>query len=423
MDSNRRRVMVKEEEGIPYNAVDLGLPSGLLWAKGNITSNGSGGYRIGQETDYGAYFSWGNSIPHFCTDGSTFDDGYDFGTSSTGSPYKDTPGATIQYTTSSMDAAFSPSSIYDAARQLLGGKWRVPTGNEIQEMLDGTDYEYTTINGVRGGKYMMKSDHSVYIFLPFTGFYDTASHGIQYRTGLGDYWSSSLNSDDAAFYLYFQTNKARQLSGTGQRFMARGIRPVRESNSKNIPYGVWAYYSDGTLRAYSDADSSAIGVAVITTSCHFIIDKTVTNSGSSIRYGGQNKDLSGIGIVITDDSDTAKLDFAGNGNTTKIISALSGYNDGYVTGSPAATACRSAFNGKGYMGSLGEWYEAYKQKSLIDSMMSKIGGTALGSNQYWTSTFYNATNTVWRFTWDSGTIDASYRTSTKYVRAFMTYDL
>lgn len=223
-----RSVTVIQEASDQGMYVDLGLPSGTLWAKGNIVSDGNGGYKVGQETDYGAYFSWGNSVPHFSASGTTFDDGYDFGTSSTGSPYKDTPGATIQYTTSHKDADFSPSSINDAARQLLGGKWRVPTANEIQELVDNTDFQFTTINGVKGGKFMKKSDNSIYVFLPGTGFYDTSSHQMSWRVGLGDYWSSSLNGDDAVFYLYFQTPSTRQLSDTGQRFMARGIRPVRD---------------------------------------------------------------------------------------------------------------------------------------------------------------------------------------------------
>ena len=130
--------------------VDLGLPSGLKWARGNIIMNGSK-YKIGEETDYGAYVSWGNIVPHFSANGSTFDDGYDWGTSNSGSPYASTPGASIAFT--SQGEGFSEDSGYDAARALLGGKCKMPTTLDFQELYDNctsawvTNYNGSNVNG------------------------------------------------------------------------------------------------------------------------------------------------------------------------------------------------------------------------------------------------------------------------------------
>lgn len=48
---NRRRLLMSGGD-----LVDFGLPSGNLWPKGNLVSDGNGGYKLGKETDYGAYF-------------------------------------------------------------------------------------------------------------------------------------------------------------------------------------------------------------------------------------------------------------------------------------------------------------------------------------------------------------------------------
>jgi hypothetical protein len=183
--------------------------------------------------------------------------------------------------------------------------------------------------------------------------------------------------------------------------------------------GVWAYYADGSFKSEAEADTNAIGVAVVTSNCAFVIDKLATNSDNTIQYGGYNKDLSSIGVVVTSDAATAKLDFDGEGNTTKIITALSGYNDGYVIGAAAAEACRAAFGGNGYMGSLGEWNEAYANKASVDSMMTKIGGTEISNSSYhWASTLNNASDRSWSLYWYDGRTDTYLRRNTNRVRAF-----
>ena len=197
--------------------VDLGLPSGKKWAIGNIVSDGSGGYKVGEETDFGAYFSWGNIVPHFSANGSTFDDSYDFGTSNSG-PYASTPGASVGANIPSND------SVHDAALALLGTPWHLPTKEDFQELYDNTDNEWATINGVAGRKFMKKTDHSVYVFFPAAG----RGHGtsLSPRGSYGDYWSSSWLSADNAYLLYFNSSSVNP-QDYYNRYLGYSVRAVQ----------------------------------------------------------------------------------------------------------------------------------------------------------------------------------------------------
>jgi hypothetical protein len=188
-----------------------------------------------------------------------------------------------------------------------------------------------------------------------------------------------------------------------RRVMVSDITP-------EIQNGVYAYYSNGTLRTYADADTNAIGVAVVTDYIKLVIDKYAT-SATKIQFGGHGKDLSNIGVMCTNSSTVAKTDYNGESNTVKIINALNGYTDSYgVTGAPACEVCKNAFNGNGYLGSLGEWYQLYQYKSDIDSMIKKIGGNSflsVNTRVLYTSTLYTDNTRVWRLYWDDGTINTA----------------
>lgn len=81
----------------------------------------------------------------------------------------------------------------DAPHTLLGDKWRMPTSEEWAELKDNCNWDWTTINGVKGMKVSSKLSGYVdkWIFFPAAGYID-GSNG--YDSGLyGYYWSSSLN--------------------------------------------------------------------------------------------------------------------------------------------------------------------------------------------------------------------------------------
>lgn len=210
--------VTKEPEEILF--IDLGLPSGTKWAKGNIVSDGNGGYKVGEETDYGAYFSWGNVTPHFSSNGSTFDDGYNFSQTT----YNNTPGASISYTSQHKGRDYTANTTNDAARACLGGSWQVPTATQFQELYDNTDNEWTTISGVNGRKFMKKTDHSVYVFFPAAGGGNSTS--LLNRGSYGFYWSSSLYSADRGYYLRFDSSNVRAQNRIS-RYYGSSVRAVQ----------------------------------------------------------------------------------------------------------------------------------------------------------------------------------------------------
>ena len=187
--------------------------------------------------------------------------------------------------------------------------------------------------------------------------------------------------------------------------------------------GVYIQHVNGSLYTESEwtaggyANSDANGVAVLVGDASFVIAKTDVSS-STTAWGGYNKTISDI--VTTTSSATAVLDYDGAGNTPKIIEQCAGYTSNSVTGAPAAEAC-AAFtfpNGKkGYLPALGEWRGVYNNKTAVVSAMSLIGGTAIKSDYYWSSTQYSS-YTSWYLDWDNGSLNNRNKRNTSCVRAF-----
>lgn len=128
--------------------VDLGLPSGLLWAKWNIGAK--------QETDYGLFFKWGETEGHTSDELEHFD--------------KTTPD--VEY--DSQKRVLLPK--YDAATVAYGMSYRMPTGYDARELMNNTTHALETINGVYGMSLRSKTDPSKYIFVPYAGDIFNSSH-------------------------------------------------------------------------------------------------------------------------------------------------------------------------------------------------------------------------------------------------------
>ena len=177
-----------------YEYVDLGLPSGLKWAKCNVGAK--------TETDYGDYFQWGEIEPH------------DADTPYVWANYKycnGTGGTMTKYCTVSLlgtvDNKRTLGPEDDAARANMGGDWRMPTQDELQELVDNTTNEWITDyngTGVNGRKFTSKTNGNS-IFIPASGFRAGSLFNSQGNSGY--VWSSSLNSiyPNYAWNLYFDS--------------------------------------------------------------------------------------------------------------------------------------------------------------------------------------------------------------------------
>ena len=176
INSKFRNNKTETANGYPY--VDLGLPSGLKWAKCNIGAE--------TETDYGSYFMWGSTkanTPDECTWATA---PFNNGSSDYDSTYFNSVKDTV-----------CPNGIlaeeYDTSTQIMGGDWRMPTQSDFQELLSGTTNEWTQVNGVNGRKFTSKTNGNS-IFIPAAG---ACYRGSVYSVGYyGNVWSSSLDTSD-----------------------------------------------------------------------------------------------------------------------------------------------------------------------------------------------------------------------------------
>ena len=179
--------------GVNTEYVDLGLPSRLKWAKCNIGAK--------TETDYGYYFQWGdiknksNAECSWATYKHCNDTG---GTLTKYNDYSDSSFGTV-------DNKTTLETVDDAAAQIMGGDWRMPTWSECQELINNTtniwvaNYNDT---GVNGRKFTGPNGNS--IFIPASGFRDGLM--VYDREYYGYIWSSSLyRLPSTAYKLYFKS--------------------------------------------------------------------------------------------------------------------------------------------------------------------------------------------------------------------------
>jgi uncharacterized protein YjdB len=187
-----------------YEWVDLGLPSGTLWATTNIGAN--------SPEEFGYYFAWGETL----TKQEYNLDNYQY--------YKD-GGWTryCPYGTGGQDFFDNLLTLLpedDAATANWGSEWQTPDMNQVWELLS---YEYTTkewtqYNGVKG--LLIKSNtNDKSIFLPVK----------QDDVNFGMYWTSSLDDQEPyqAFQLYFYKDEYISADSRDYRYNGHHIRPVR----------------------------------------------------------------------------------------------------------------------------------------------------------------------------------------------------
>lgn len=169
-----------------HEFVDLGLPSGTLWAKRNVGAN--------VETDTGIYFQWGD-VEKFKPHTESFSwHGYKFGTGENLKKYNEKDNITV------LDLED------DAAHVNMGGDWRMPTKEDFDELLEYTTSEWVTINNIYGRKFISINNGNT-LFFPASGnmlYKSISSFGF-----MGEYFSSSLEKEYlySAYKLHFSATK------------------------------------------------------------------------------------------------------------------------------------------------------------------------------------------------------------------------
>ena len=184
-----------------HEYVDLGLPSGTLWATCNLGAK--------KPSDYGYYIYWGETDQrsNYSLSGSQI---YD----------KDIP---TMRATGIIDQYFNLTSRYDAATVLWGDDWRMPTSDEINELLRYCDYQWTEVNGSNGIK-LTSSKNGHQIFLPCAGM-KRDNEDVMVGTK-GYYIGATANGDNSACGIYLAQGDVRPSSTLINR--GRTIRAVRK---------------------------------------------------------------------------------------------------------------------------------------------------------------------------------------------------
>lgn len=196
-----------------HEYVDLGLPSGTLWATCNVGAN--------NPWECGDYFAWGETSPK-----ETYSwDNYKY---SNGSYDRLTKYCTNKKHGNNgyIDGLKELEPKDDAATANWGIDWCMPSLDQIKELKKKCNWTWTSNNGIKG--YMVTGPNGNSLFLPAAG----CRYGIDlFSVGsYGDYWSRSLYESYPyhARYLYFNSSSVDRYYSF--RYLGFSVRPVMCKN-------------------------------------------------------------------------------------------------------------------------------------------------------------------------------------------------
>lgn len=188
--------------------VDLGLPSGTLWATCNIGAN--------KPEDYGNYFAWSETEEKLNYDWSTYFDSVD--------------GSNSNFTKYAIGKKTQLDPENDVAHVKLGCDWRMPTKIELDELCEKCEWTWTSKNGHNG--YTVTGPNGNSIFLPAAG----CRHGASsINVGVyGNYWSSTLTSSDYSNACNLSFNSSNHDMSHSHHNYGQSVRPVKIRDSRKI---------------------------------------------------------------------------------------------------------------------------------------------------------------------------------------------
>ena len=175
--------------------VDLGLPSGTLWATCNVGAN--------SKEEYGGYFAWGET--------------------STKSVYGN---STYTYTS---DATILCENA-DAAAVNWGDGWRMPSKEDFDELVYNCEWGERVFYGVRG--FYFRGPNGKSIFFPAAGYYEY--NGELVGNGYDLFcWSSSRDttSSNRAYKFYAPTYPFPEIK-LEDCYYGLSVRPVCTATHK-----------------------------------------------------------------------------------------------------------------------------------------------------------------------------------------------
>ena len=186
--------------GVPKETmeyVDLGLPSKIMWAKCDLGAS--------SPENYGDEYSWGETWTKWTTDYYYFTDIVE--------------GQYTKY--DSRDKRFFLEKEDDAAYLRLGEDWRIPTWNEVQELIDNCTVTASTLNGWPGVMFISKINNN-YIFFG----YNTIGVADSRRWTSAVVESNPTLAKCLCFIRDYETGKVVVKRDNKERDLQLPIRPV-----------------------------------------------------------------------------------------------------------------------------------------------------------------------------------------------------
>lgn len=266
--------------------IDLGLS--VYWASCNLGAE--------NPEEYGSYYAWGETTPK----SSYKEDNYSYYDNNT-----------KQYIIIGDDIS---GTEYDAATVNLGGDWRMPTEQEMQELVEMCTWEWTQINGINGYRIVAMNGNS--IFLPAAGynsyFLSELNETLLYSTSTVSSYSSiymqSLNGrSDGSYHVKLNS-----------KYSGVSIRPV--TNNPNAT-GLIIDHSQDYL-VTSNVSAHFLGGSVMS-----IGDRIQSGSQLNVQFtNASNQDVTLIAVQLND-SETGN---EGNNLLTEEVLVPAGTKQGYT---------------------------------------------------------------------------------------------
>lgn len=347
-------ITMDSNNGSNHEYVDLGLPSGILWATCNVGAD--------SPEDYGNYFAWGEIQSKDTYKWTSYQ--YCMGNSTTLTKYCNK----INYGYNGFIdnlATLSPED--DAALVNWGSDWRIPTYDEWLELYQNTTMIWTTLNGINGRLFTASNGNS--LFLPAAGYFGS---GNLYLAGsYGDYWSSSVHTDYPSVAWSIDFDVADCDMGYSSRYYGHSLRAVRTTSQNNTLMGAidgLFSVSDNTQVYFSQGNLQYIGSA----------------STPYWKFAENQWDILGTSTGQNSDDQNVDRDLFGWG--------MSGYSIGFNSYQPWNT---STYNSD-YYAYGGYQFNLYEQTGEADWGHNSISNGGNQPNQWRT-----LTNTEWNYVFNT----------------------
>lgn len=182
--------------------VDLGLPSGLLWATCNVGAS--------KPEDYGLYFAWGETVGYTAEQIGALERSFYESSYNAGKAASISADLTLEQ---------------DAAHVCMGGDWRMPTKKEWDELIDNVRTEFISIGNIKG-MLLISDINGNGLFIPASGV--CVNSTVDFTGIIGWCWSSNIYSEKYAYDVIIRNGGEEFAVEHNYRYCGFPVRGVRK---------------------------------------------------------------------------------------------------------------------------------------------------------------------------------------------------